>query len=89
MVEILNQAQYEPLSTAKQVIIIYAGTNGYLDDLPIEAIKKFEGQFYKFLEQKYQEIEVEITSKNELDENLKNKLSSLISDFKKDFFGKV
>ncbi len=85
MVEVLKQAQYEPLSTAKQVIIIYAGTNGYLDDLPIKTVKRFESQLYKFIERKYPEIEGEITSKNELDINLKNKLDSLIADFKKEF----
>ncbi|MDD5477775.1 MAG: F0F1 ATP synthase subunit alpha [Candidatus Omnitrophica bacterium] len=85
MVEVLKQVQYEPLATAKQIIIIYAGTNGYLDDLPLVAVKRFESQLYKFIEQKYPEIQAEITSKNELDLNLKNKLDNLIADFKKEF----
>jgi len=85
MVEVLKQVQYEPLETAKQVIIIYAGTNGYLDDLPIGAIRKFEHQLYKFIEKKYPEIQKEIESKNDLDQSLKADLDALIGDFKKGF----
>lgn len=85
MVEVLKQVQYDPLSTVKQIIIIYAGTNGYLDDLPIKTVKRFEEQLYRFIERKYPEIQEEITSKDELDLNLRNKLDSLIADFKKEF----
>ncbi len=85
MVEVLKQMQYEPLETAKQVIIIYAGTNGYLDDLPIGAIGKFEHQLYKFIEKKYPEIQKEIESKNDLDQSLRADLDALIGDFKKGF----
>ena len=85
MVEVLKQVQYEPLEVAKQVIIIYAGTNGFLDDLPVGAIKKFEHQLYKFIEQEYPEIQKEIESKNDLDQSLKAELDALIGDFKKGF----
>ena len=85
MVEVLKQMQYEPLEAARQVIIIYAGTNGYLDDLPVGVVKKFENQLYKFIEQKYPSIQAEIESKNDLDVNLKNKLDNLFIDFKKEF----
>ena len=85
MVEILKQAQYEPLATVKQVVIIYAGSNGYLDDLPVNMVKKFENRLYKLLDQKYPELQVEVTSKNELDMGIKDKLNSLLTDFKKEF----
>ena len=85
MVEILKQVQYEPLEVTKQIIIIYAGTNGYLDDLPVGAIKKFEHQLYKFIENKYPQIQADIESKNGLDESLTDKLNTLIGDFKKEF----
>jgi len=89
MVEVLKQVQYEPLATAKQVIIIYAGTNGHLDELPIKTVKRFEEQLYKFIEQKHPEIQAQITSQNELDLNLKNKLDGLIADFKKEFLNQA
>jgi F-type H+/Na+-transporting ATPase subunit alpha len=85
MVEVLKQMQYEPLEVAKQVILIYAGTNGYLDDLAVSMIKKFEHQLYKFIEQKYPEIQAEIESQDDLDKSLKDKLDTLIGDFKKEF----
>jgi len=85
MVEVLKQVQYEPLEAAKQIIIIYAGTSGYLDDLPVGSIKKFESQLYKFIEKKYSGILAEIELKNDLDVSLKDKLDRLITDFKQEF----
>ena len=85
MVEVLKQMQYEPLEVAKQILIIYAGTGGYLDDLPVGAIRKFESQLYKFIEKKYPGILAEIESKNDLDASLKNKLDSLVTEFKLEF----
>ncbi len=85
MVEALKQVQYKPLATARQIIIIYAGINGYLDDLPVSAVKKFESKLYQYIEQAYPEIQKEIESKNDLDLTLKNKLNNLVTDFKKDF----
>ncbi len=88
MVEVLKQVQYEPLEAAKQVVIIYAGISGYLDDLAPGEIKKFEKQLYKFIEKKYSGFFAQIESKNDLDESLKNKLDSLITDFKQEFLSK-
>ncbi|MDD5561808.1 MAG: F0F1 ATP synthase subunit alpha [Candidatus Omnitrophica bacterium] len=85
MVEVLKQVQYEPLETAKQVIIIYAGTNGYLDDLPAGAVKKFEAWLYKFIERKYPQLKEEIESGNDLNTDLKARLDQLIADCKKEF----
>ncbi|HNW38985.1 MAG TPA: F0F1 ATP synthase subunit alpha [Candidatus Omnitrophota bacterium] len=85
MMEVLKQTQYEPLSAVKQIIIIYAGTNGYLDDFPVGMIKKFQQHLYEFIQKQYPELEVEIESKDNLDSNLKNKLDILIVDFKKEF----
>ncbi len=85
MVEVLKQSQYEPQETAKQIIIIYAGTNGYLDDLPAAAVKKFEQQLDVFIEKKYPQIQAEVVSKNDLDQSLKEKLDALLAEFKKEF----
>ncbi|MFA6130291.1 MAG: F0F1 ATP synthase subunit alpha [Candidatus Omnitrophota bacterium] len=85
MVEVLKQVQYEPLETAKQIVIIYAGTNGYLDDLPAGAVRKFEAQLYKFIEINYPDLRAEIELKNDLDADLRSKLDKLIIDYKKEF----
>ena len=82
MVEVLKQTQYVPLCVARQIAIIYAGTSGHLDDLPVVAIRKFESEFYKFLDEKHADVLAEIESKNNLDDSLKSKLNVLILDFK-------
>src|SRR5207344_1868621 len=50
LVELLKQPQYQPLAVEKQVAIIYAATNGYLDPVPVEALRAYEEQLYKFLD---------------------------------------
>jgi F-type H+-transporting ATPase subunit alpha len=89
MVEVLKQVQYEPLTTAQQVIIIYAGTNGYLDDLEAGLVKKFEQQLYKFINQEAPYMLAEVEAKNDLSQDLKIKLDGLIIDFKKQFLANL
>ncbi len=85
MVEILKQEQYSPLPIAKQIMIIYAGTKGYLDDLPVAAIKKFENEFYKYMDAKFPEIERQIIQAKEITDQLAQKLDSVILEFKEVF----
>jgi len=85
MVEILKQDQFGPLSLAKEVVIIYAGTKGYLDDLPKEDVSRFEVEFYQFMKQNYLDLEIQIQSKKELDDILKQKLDQVITEFKQSF----
>ncbi|MDD5072197.1 MAG: F0F1 ATP synthase subunit alpha [Candidatus Omnitrophica bacterium] len=85
MTEILKQGQYEPLPLSKQVMIIYAGTKGYLDDMPLDWIKKFESGFYKFMGEKYPDVEHEIETKKELSDALTKKLDKAILEFKNQF----
>lgn len=85
MVEILKQPQFEPLSMAREVLMIYVGTNGYLDDLPITAVKKFEAEFYAYIEKVYPDLEHEVEMKKELTPALIQKLEKAIGEFKKTF----
>ncbi|MDD3905030.1 MAG: F0F1 ATP synthase subunit alpha [Candidatus Omnitrophica bacterium] len=85
MVEILKQPQYSPLPMAKQVMIIYTGTNGYLDDLPIASMLKFEAEFYAYMDKNYPEIEIEIEAKGTLDDSIKTRLNTAIAAFKSEF----
>src|ERR671917_2514175 len=56
LVELLKQGQYEPLPVEKQILIIFAGTNGFIDDLPLPAIKKYEQELFSFVESKYPDV---------------------------------
>ena len=68
MVEVLKQPPYQPLPIEKQVVIIYAGANGYLDDIPASSVVKFEAELYPFIEAKYPEILEGIRTKQKIDE---------------------
>ena len=85
MTEILKQGQYEPLPLSKQVMIIYAGTKGYFDEMPLDWLKKFESDFYKFMGEKYPDVEHEIDTKKELSDALTKKLDKAIMEFKNEF----
>lgn len=85
MQEILKQDQFNPLSMAKQVIIIYAGNKGLLDDIPVNLVRRFEKELYNYIEKNYLNIEQEISSKKQLDDAVKQKLDAALSEFKKDF----
>ena len=85
MTEILKQGQYEPLPLSRQVMIIYTGTKGYLDEMPLDWIKKFESDFYKFMDEKYPDVEHEIGTKKELSDALTKKLDKAIIEFKNEF----
>jgi F-type H+-transporting ATPase subunit alpha len=85
MVELLKQGQYVPMTMQDQVIILFAGTQGYLDDIPVEAIKKFEEEFVKFIRGTKDDLRSELAEKKAIDENLKAKLVKAIEEFKKGF----
>ncbi len=85
MVEILKQPPYSPLPVEKQVTIIYAGANGYLDDIPVKAIGKFEYELYSFIEAKYPQIFELIREKKALDDEIKGLLNKAIEEFKASF----
>jgi F-type H+-transporting ATPase subunit alpha len=85
LTEILKQKQYSPLPLEKQIAIIYAGTQGLLDDLPIEQCRKFEEEFYRFLDSAHPTIFEEIRTKKALDDGLRAKLGDSIKEFKTRF----
>ncbi len=85
LVEILKQAQHKPLGLAKQVMIIYAATNGFLDDLKTETILKFEIEFYKYMDLEHPDIEREIEKRKALDDSIKTGLNNAIGLFKAGF----
>jgi F-type H+-transporting ATPase subunit alpha len=85
LVEILKQGQYQPLPLEKQVVIIFAGTKGYLDDLPVEQCRKFEEELYRFIDNAHRGVWEEIRTKKVLDDALRAKIVSVIEEFKARF----
>ena len=82
LVELLKQDQYEPLPVEKQVLIIYAGTNGFIDELPLTTLKKYEQELYSFIESKHPDVFADILKKRELDGDLRAKINKALEEFK-------
>jgi len=87
LVEILKQPAYSPLPVEKQVVIIYAGTRGYLDDINPKSIRKFEDELYPFIETKYPQIFESIRTKKKLDDETEAQLKKALEEFKAGFEG--
>jgi F-type H+-transporting ATPase subunit alpha len=81
--EVLKQPQYAPMSLDKEVTILYAVTNGYLDDVPLEKIAAFEQSFHRFMETNHPEINQRILTDKEIKPETDEALKSAISEFKK------
>lgn len=85
LVELLKQPQYKPLTVEKQVVTIFAGTKGYMDDLELEQILAFEEGLYSFIENRYPEIFETIRTEKQLTDALVKSLGDTITEYKKDF----
>ncbi len=85
LMEVLKQPQYQPMPVEKQILIIYAGTNGWLDEYPVEAISRYEKELFKFVETHHPEILKQIKEKKEIDDELEEKINKVLEEFKKEF----
>ncbi len=85
MVEILKQDQYVPMSVENQVAIIWAGNSGHLDEIPLEEIKRFEGEFLAYLETNFASMLSAIAEKGELTDDIVSDLEKAVDEFKKAF----
>lgn len=85
LVEILKQGPYSPIPVEKQVVIIFAGTNGYLDDLPVEDVRRFELDLYNFLDNSKPDVLNGIREKRELTDDIKRMITDALSEFKQRF----
>jgi F-type H+-transporting ATPase subunit alpha len=83
--EILKQPQYQPLSVDRQVSIIFAATNGYLDNIAVEKLRAYEEGLYKFLESRHAAVLSTIAEKKILDDELKDRLKAALEEFGKQF----
>ena len=85
LTELLKQPQFSPLPTEKEIAIIFAGTNGFLDDLKIEQIRAFEDGLYKYLDASQSALMQDIVTKKTLDDDLKNRLKDALKEYKDGF----
>jgi F-type H+-transporting ATPase subunit alpha len=85
LTEILKQPQYQPLPVEKQVAIIYAATNGYLDAIAVERLRQYESDLYGFLEARYPQLLSGIVEKKILDDDLKRTMQEALEEFGKQF----
>ena len=83
--EVLKQDQYQPLPFSKQILAIYAGTNGYLDDLQVSQVQEFEDALYKYVETTNPGLFSQIMEKKTLDDGMKKEMDRLIKEAKQQF----
>jgi F-type H+/Na+-transporting ATPase subunit alpha len=88
LVEVLKQAQYAPLSVERQVVIIYAGANGLLDDIEVADVQAFEADLYRYLEVQHRELLTDLASKQALDDGIKERLGKALAGAKAEFKAK-
>ncbi len=85
MVELLKQDQYSPMPVEEQVVVLFAGTRGHLDDVALEKVRAFEAGLVKFMRASYANLMAHIVEKKQLDPELEKRLADAITDFKKKF----
>jgi F-type H+-transporting ATPase subunit alpha len=85
LIEILKQDQYQPMPFEKQIAIIFAATNGYIDEIPVGEIQRFEKEFLAYLERKNPELLADIAEKKELTDILQENLKKNLNEFKNIF----
>ncbi|HKA53541.1 MAG TPA: F0F1 ATP synthase subunit alpha, partial [Candidatus Binatia bacterium] len=85
LVEILKQGQYQPLPVERQILIIYAGTNGFVDHLPETALKKYEAELSRFVENRHPDIYEDVRTKRELTDDLRGRIDAALKEFNESF----
>jgi len=89
MVELLKQDQYEPLRVEQQVMSIFAGVNGFLDDVPVELVRDFAHELLQYLETRYPQLGTGIVEAGEITSETQEALRRVIAEFKSNFTAKV
>jgi F-type H+-transporting ATPase subunit alpha len=85
LTELLKQGQYVPIPVEKQVVLMYAGANGYIDAYPESAIKKYEEDLFKFVDEKHPDLYEAIKTKKQIDSAIDEKLVKVLDEFKAQF----
>jgi len=82
LVEVLKQPQYQPMTAEKEIAVLYAGANGYLDEWPVDAVSAYEKQMLEFLEGNYADVLKDIAEKKDITDETAEKLSKALDEFK-------
>ncbi len=85
LVELLKQGQYVPMTVEKQVVSIYAGTNGYLDEIPVEHVGRYEHELLEMLEMKHADLLTQISEKKDLTDDITARLKTVLQQFTDSF----
>ena len=85
LVEVLKQPQYQPLAVERQVLVIYAATNGFIDAVPVEEVRRYEDDLFRFVETRHPGILKAIVETGKLDDQLKNDMQAALKEFGQTF----
>jgi F-type H+-transporting ATPase subunit alpha len=85
LVEILKQPQYQPLPVEKQVLVIYAANNGFVDEYPVSVLRRYETELVSFLESKHGQLLADLKQKKAIDDDLDGRIKSALNEFKGQF----
>jgi F-type H+-transporting ATPase subunit alpha len=85
MVELLKQGQYRPMSVGDQVLSIFAGVNGFLDDVPVNKVRQFEEDFLAYVKQKHPQVRQDVTTKGKIDDAFGGELKKMLTSFKQEY----
>jgi F-type H+-transporting ATPase subunit alpha len=89
MVELLKQDQYQPQPVENQILSIFAGINGFVDDIPVDQVRRFEREMIKYFDQEPSGIKKEVAAKKALDKDLTEKVKKALDQFKQEFAKKL
>jgi F-type H+-transporting ATPase subunit alpha len=81
LVELLKQGQYVPMSVERQILVIYAGTNGYLDKIPVEAVREYEQELLKFVDETQPDLWKTFVEEKQLSDKLKGQVEAVLKAF--------
>ncbi len=82
LVEVLKQPQYQPMAAEKEIMILFAGSRGYLDPWPVEAVSEYEKQMLEYMDGKYPDLLREIKDRGDINDELESKLTKALDEFK-------
>lgn len=85
LTELLKQGQYEPLPVEKQVVIIYAGTKGYVEDYPVDSLGRYEEELYSFVESRFPQVFQSIREQKKLTDEVESQIKAALEGFAKEF----
>jgi F-type H+-transporting ATPase subunit alpha len=85
LVEVLKQQQFQPMPAEKEVAILFAGANGYLDEWPVEAVGEYESQMLEFMESRHSDILNDIKEKEDITDETEEKMKKALDEFKEIF----